>query len=166
VLALHDSDPFDYAKAERVFPSSGKKQIEFTLTPAQNNHGCLEIELVNAKGTPTLRIILDSTGTILTKQGYRNKSLGKYAANQKLNVKITVDTKTRFYTVAINDSKPSNNICFAPVDAVERIVFRTGVTRRFPDADTPTDQDYDLLNADIKVKDAAYYIQEIKTQKP
>jgi hypothetical protein len=27
---------------------------------------------------------------------------------------------------------------FAPVTSVERIVFRTGEVRRFPDADTPT----------------------------
>jgi hypothetical protein len=162
-LTLHDSDLFDYAKAERVFPNSNKISIEFSVTPQQNQNGLLEIEVVDAKGTPCLRIMLDSSGTILTKQGYRNKSLGKYNAGEKLNFKIELNTSTRFYTVEINGGKPNNNLCFAPVQSVERIVFRTGTTRRFPNADTPTDQDHDLPNANAKDKKAGYLIHNLKT---
>ena len=162
-LALHDSDPFDYAKAERVFPNSKNLAVEFSITPQQNNVGLLEIELVDAKGNSCLRMMLDSTGAILTKQGYRNKSLGKYSTGEKLDFKIELNTSTRFYMVIINDGKPNNNLCFAPVQSVERIIFRTGVTRRFPNADTPTDQDYDLPNADTKGKEAVYLIHHLKT---
>jgi hypothetical protein len=162
-LTLHDSDLFDYAKAERVFPNSKKISIEFSVTPQQNQNGLLEIEVVDAKGMPCLRIMLDSSGTILTKQGYRNKSLGKYNAGEKLNFKIELNTSTRFYTVEINGGKPNNNLCFAPVQSVERIVFRTGTTRRFPNADTPTDQDHDLPNANAKDKKAGYLIHNLKT---
>jgi hypothetical protein len=49
------------------------------------------------------------------------------------------------------------------VATVERIVFRTGEVRRFPDADTPTDQDYDLPNADSRSKEAIYKIEYLKT---
>ncbi len=164
-LSLHDSDPFDYAKAERIFPNGKKVAIEFTVTPQQNNKGELQIELVDAKGTPCLRIMLDSTGAILTKQGYRNKSLAKYSSDQELNIKIELNVATRFYTVSINGDKPSNNLCFAPVASVERIVFRTGITRRFPDADTPTDQDYDLPNANGKLNEAVYFIKSLSTKK-
>jgi len=55
-------------------------------------------------------------------------------------------------------------LCFAPVESVERIVFRTGSTRRFPNADTPTDQDYDLPGADQKDKEAVYFIHYLKTK--
>jgi hypothetical protein len=163
VLVLHDSDPYDYAKAERIFPASQKLSVEFSVRAQQNNTGNLEIELVNAKGTSCLRIMLDSTGGILTKQGYRNKSLGKYTTGEKLDFKIELNTETRFYTVAIN-GKSSNNICFAPVESVERIVFRTGAVRRFPNADTPTDQDYDLPAADAKSAEAIYEIHHLKTK--
>ena len=163
VLALHDSDPFDHAKAERVFPVAKKLAVEFTLSAQQNNYGQLQIELVDEKGIPTLRLQLDSAGNILTKQGYRNKSLGKYNAGEALNIKIELNTATRFYSVTIN-GKSSNNICFAPVAAVERIVFRTGETRRFPNADTPTDRDYDLPDADAKDKEAVYFIYYLKTK--
>ena len=78
-------------------------------------------------------------------------------------MKIELNTATRFYTVSINGKNPSNNICFAPVESVERIVFRTGGIRRFPDADTPTDQSYDLSGAGNQLREAAYYIYYLKT---
>ncbi len=162
-LVLHDSDPFDYAKAERIFPAAKKVSLAFAVTPQQNNTGSLEIELVNAKGIPCLRLMLDSAGNVLTKQGYRNKSLGKYAAGETLHIQLELNTATRFYQLTIN-GKASNNICFAPVESVERIVFRTGETRRFPNADTPTDQDYDLPNANATIKEAEYSILYLKTK--
>jgi hypothetical protein len=165
MLALHDRDPFDYAKAERIFPNAKKVSVEFSVTAQQNIVGLFEMELVDSKGTPCLRLMLDSTGNILTKQGYRNKTLGKYTAGEILAIKIELNTTTRFYTVIINGGKPSNNLCFAPVEAVERIVFRTGSTRRFPNADTPTDQNYDLPNADGKDKEAIFYIKYLTTKK-
>ncbi len=163
-LVLKDSDPFDYAKAERLFPVTKKLNVEFAVTAQQNNYGVIEIEMVDAKGVPCLRLMLDSAGTILTKQGYRNKSLGKYNAGETINFKIELNTATRFYTVSINGGKPNNNLCFAPVASVERVVFRTGSVRRFPNADTPTDQDYDLPNADAKAKEAVYFIHYLKTK--
>ena len=163
-LALHDADPFDYAKAERVFLNAKRVGIEFAVTPKQNDFGNLEIELVDAKGIPCLRLILDSAGNILTKQGYRNKSLGEYSTGEAVSFKIELNTVTRFYTVSINGKNPSNNLVFAPVESVERIVFRTGNTRRFPDADTPTDQDYDLPNGNAKAKEAVYLIHYLKTK--
>ena len=163
VLALHDSDPFDYAKAERLFPESKNVVIEFSVTANQTNTGRLEIELLDKKGMATLRIMLDSTGSILTKQGYRNKSLGKYNAGEQLNFKIELNTTTRFYTVTINNGKPNLNVFFQPVESVERLSFRTGDVRRFPNADTPTDQDYDLPNANGKAKEAVYFIHAVKS---
>ncbi|MBK8953551.1 MAG: exo-alpha-sialidase [Chitinophagaceae bacterium] len=163
-LVLNDSDPFDYAKAERVFPIVKRVAIEFSITPKQSKNGILEIELTDAKGIPCLRIILDSTGSILTKQGYRNKSIGKYNTDETINFKIELNTVTRFYTVSINGGKPNNNLCFAPVVSVGRILFRTGSTRRFPNADTPTDQDYDLPGADRREKGAVFQIHYLKTK--
>ena len=164
-LVLRDSDPFDYAKAERIFPNSKKLGVEFSVTPQQNDFGVLEIELVDSRSTPTLRLMFDSTGTILTKQGYRNKSLGKYNVGETIILKIDLNTATRFYTISVNGKSPSNNICFAPVESVERVIFRTGASRRFPDADTPTDQTYDLPDAEKRDKEAVYFINYLKTTK-
>ncbi|HKZ65190.1 MAG TPA: exo-alpha-sialidase, partial [Chitinophagaceae bacterium] len=163
-LVLKDSDPFDYAKAERVFPNAKKVVVEFSITPKQDNYGLLEIELVDAKGIPCLRLSLDSSGMLYTKAGYRNRSLGKYNAGQPITIKIDLNTTSRFYTCSVNGGTPGNNLCFAPVESVERIVFRTGVTRRFPDVDTPTDQMYDLPDPDRRDKEAIYFINYLKTK--
>ena len=162
-VSLKDSDPFDFAKVERIFPTSKKVAIEFSIMANQSNFGLFEIELVDAKGTPCARFMFDSTGSILTKQGYRNKSLGKYNALEEIRIKIELNTTTRFYTVSINGNKPTNNLCFAPVESVERIVFRTSSIRRFPDADTPTDQSYDLPDPNHMDKEAGYSIIYLKT---
>jgi hypothetical protein len=162
-LVLKDSDPFDFAKAERIFPVSKRLTAEFVITPKQNSYGGLEIELVDAKGTPCLRLVFDSTGNILSKAGYRNRAVGKYEAGKPVSFKIDLNTSTRFFTVSINGKNPINNLCFAPVESVERIVFRTGIARRFPDADTPTDQMYDLPNPNAKDKEAVYSIDYLKT---
>ena len=164
-LALHDSDPFDYAKAERVFPELKEMTAQFTITPMQDQFGLLDIEILDSKGTACLRITLDSSGNILTKQGYRNKSIGKYKTGEALTIKVMLDVVTRFYLVQINFKAGINNLCFAPVKSVERIVFRTGNIRRFPDADTPTDQDYDLPDANKKDKEAIYYIHDLRVGK-
>jgi hypothetical protein len=164
VVALRDSDPFDYAKIERIFPESKQLIVEFTVSAQQTNTGNLEIELLDKKGTATLRLMLDSTGSILTKQGYRNKSIGKYNVGEQLHIKIELNTTTRFYTVTINNGKPNLNLFFQPVESVERLSFRTGAVRRFPDADTPTDQDYDLPGANAKAKEAVYFIHSVKTK--
>ena len=163
LLSLKDSDPFDYAKAERIFPASKRIRAEFSIVPLQSDRGLLEIELLDKKGTPCLRLSFDSLGNILTKAGYRNKTIGTYQAGVAYNFIIELNTTNRFYTVTINGKNTGNNLCFAPVEQVERIAFRTGSVRRFPDADTPTDQEYDLPGAGSQGKESAYQIQYLKT---
>ncbi|MOA51347.1 hypothetical protein D3C78_1744880 [compost metagenome] len=53
---------------------------------------------------------------------------------------------------------------FEPVMSFEKVTFRTGDVRRFPDVDTPTDQDYDLKDAGTPVAEAVYYIKSLKTE--
>ncbi|MEO7309966.1 MAG: six-hairpin glycosidase [Chitinophagaceae bacterium] len=161
-LALRDSDPFDFAKAEHVIPASKKLVAEFSIVPQQDNFGLLEIEFLDGKGLPCIRLSFDSTGSIITKAGYRNKGLAKYNAGEACDIKVELNTASRFYTVTINGKAGSANLFFAPVATIERIVFRTGSVRRFPDADTPTDQDYDLKNPGAKDKEALYYIRYLK----
>jgi len=163
VLTLQDSDPFDYAKAERVIPATKHLQTEISVTPNQNFNGLLDIEFQDAKGTPGIRLSFDSTGVIRTKAGYRNKTLMKYEANQEYKIVVKLNTETRLYTVTVNGKNTGNNILFAPLESVERIVFRTGDIRRFPNADTPTDQMYDLKNAEKLDKKAEYWIKSLKT---
>lgn len=161
-LSLKDFDPFDYAKAERIVPEAKNVKIEFSVTPKQNENGHLDIEVQDARNTPCLRISFDSVGNILVKAGYRNKTFTKYEVGKKYDFVIELNTATRIYSVSINGSQPNRNVIFAPIHKVHHIMFRTGGVRRFPNADTPTDQDYDLPHAGEKDKEAAYNIGYFK----
>lgn len=164
-LTLHDWDPFDYARAERIIPSSKRLITEFTVIPEQDNNGWMDIEFTDCKGTAGVRLSFDSAGSIITKAGYRNKSLVKFKAGEQYNFRVELNTDTRFYTVSIN-GKNSQGLFFAPLSSIDRVVFRTGPMRRFPDADTPTDQMYDLPNGGEQDKKAVYYITSFKTLTP
>lgn len=162
-LTLKDSDPFDYAKAERVIPASKKLIADFTIVPGQNNTGMLDIEFQNEKGDAAIRLTLDSAGEFRTKSGYRNKNIMKYEAGKAYHIILKLNTDTRFYTVNVNGKDALTALFFAPVLQVNRVVFWTGAVRRFPNADTPTDQDYDLPKPGEAAKPAVFYIKSFKT---
>ena len=111
-----------------------------------------------------LRLVFDSAGNFYTKAGYRNRNLMKYKADETYNVRVELNTDTRFISTTVNGKKLANAFFFAPVAELSRIVFRTGDVRRFPDADTPTDPMHEKLpNAGEKDKEAVYHITSFKT---
>ena len=164
VLALNDWDRYEYAKAERLIPPSKKVIASFEIIPGQNDHGMLDIEFQDAKGSAAIRLTFDSTGNLLTKAGYRYKNLVKYEARKLYNITVQLDTDKRYYTVDIN-GKNSPGIFFAPVDKIERIVFRSGGVRRFPNVDTPTDPMYESLpNAGEPGRKVTFFIKSLTTK--
>jgi hypothetical protein len=164
-LVLRDADPFDYAKAERIVPAATKMSAAFTVTALQNNQGLLNIEFQDAKGTPGIRLAFDSTGYIRVKAGYRYRNLMKYDPGQEYTIEVALNVQARMYQVTINGKNSGNNILFAPLESVQRIAFRTGEVRRFPDADTPTDQMYDLPHTGDKAPEAVYLIRSLNTKR-
>ena len=164
-LLLQDWDPFDYARAERVVPELKKMTVEFTIVPQQSDFGTMHVEFQDGKGTPGIRLIFDSSGQVQAKAGYRNRNLTRYEAGQPCAIKVELNTDTRMFRLTVNGKVQANGVLlfFAPLHSVERVVFRTGETRRFPDADTPTDQNYDLPKAGEQDRKASYYITSFKT---
>jgi len=162
-LALKDFDKFDFAKAERIFPVSKKLTIEFSIMAAQNDKGLLHIELQDAKGTAAIRLLLDSTGSCKTKSGYRLSNVMKYKVGELYDFRITFDTDTRFYTVNVNGKNAARGLFFAPVESLERIVFRTGELRYFPNAESPSEQTFDMPGAGERDAEAAFFIKSFRT---
>lgn len=161
-LVLRDKDPYDYAKAERIFPKTNKLDISFSITPSQDDFGLLAIELQDEKGTATVRLTFDSTGTLSAKAGARYKNFAQYKKGERYDIRVKLNATTRFYTVTVN-GKDFTSLAFAPVETVSRVVFRTGDVRRFPDVDTPADQTYDLPKPGEAIKEASYKIGYLKT---
>lgn len=164
-LALKDWDPFDYARAERVVTAAKKSVTEFTVVPQQTDHGSLQIEFTDSKGTAGIRLLFDTSGMLLSKGGYRFKNLTKYTAGEPCRIKVELNTDARMFKLTVNDKVQAGGalLFFAPLESVDRVVFRTGDVRRFPDADTPTDQNFDVPNAGEKEQQATYYITSFKS---
>lgn len=162
-VSLRDKDPYDYATLTRVLPSSKQLTVEMEIIPAQNDHGLLHIELQDAKGSPAVRLIFDDDGILKYKDGYRNSGIIEYEAGKSYAIKMVLNVKTRSYDLIVNDVKKEGRIFFAPVHEIERIVFRTGEVRRFPDPDTPTDQNYDLPDAGLPVEEAVFNLESLRT---
>lgn len=166
-LVLRDKDPFDYARAEKVFPSSDSCVVAFDLVPEQHDFGTLEVEVQDAKGLPSIRISFGADGRITCKNGARYGNLGTYEAGKHYRLEINFDCTRRFYTVTINQGKPTNRIFYAPAEALERVVFRTGSPRQDPTPETPADRFDDLPYANAPAeKEAVYRIYSLETSRP
>ena len=162
-LVLRDKDKFDFAKAERVIPESKKVAVEFTIIPQQADKGLLHIDFQDGKGTTAVRLIFDADSAFKAKVGYRNSGIMKYEAGKEYNVRIELDRHKRMFNIFVNGQSKGTKLFFAPVASFKRVTFRTGEIRRFPDADTPTDQNFDLKNAGELDKEAVYIIKSFKT---
>jgi hypothetical protein len=162
-LSLQDKDEFDYSMATRLFPPSEKINVEFTIEPGQNEHGNLFIELQNEKNNAAIRLIFGDDGALKTKAGYRLKNLLNYLPNHKYTVRIEAQTSNRYFEIFVDGKNVGNGLFFAPVAPLQQIVFRTGEIRRFPNVDTPTDQDFDLRQDGKPVQAANYWISSVKT---
>jgi hypothetical protein len=144
ILRLQDKDPYDYAKAVRIFPESSNAEISFRLRPNRVKNSKLEIEVLNYKGQRPVRILLDGNrGKIETNQGERMIVRGSYAENAWLNFMIKINTESKSYLLKINDELLVREAAFAEIlsnkdnpyksnfklPTVERIEFRTGKYR-------------------------------------
>lgn len=163
-LSLADADECDYAKAERLFPRAENVAVEFKIKADQTDRGRLDIELMDEKGTAALRLSFDAEGQFQQKNGYRMKTIQNYEAGKTYDIRIELSCGNRFFYVYVDGQKKSTGMCFAPVQAVERICFRTGDVRRFPDVDTPTDQDWDMTQNGEKLARAAWSIYSLTTK--
>ena len=164
-LRLADADPYDFAKAERVFPMAKKMQAEFSITPGQTDHGQLQIEFQDARNTPAVRLSFEPDSTFIAKAGARIKKIMTYEAGRTYTIRITLNTDTRMYTVNVNDKDVLTQLFFAPVESFTHIVFRTGEARHDPTPDSPAEAERDMPHAGDKVPEARWIIHYLKTKR-
>jgi hypothetical protein len=160
-LELTDQDPYDYAKAERIFPESRKVTIRCRVLAEQSDYGQLFIECCNGRGTIPLRILFDSNGYIrLLNQGFY-VDVQPYTAGSWYDLQLSIDAVLQNYELTIGEFKKTFRF-ISPVWSVERIAFRTGPTRREPNLETRV-LGSDAAGADEPVQAARYYINYLQT---
>ena len=185
-MTLNDSDPYDYAKVERVIPNTKELAVEFDLKAGQTTHGELDIEFVDDRGTVCSRIVVDSTGMMRVKGGARYGTLlKKYEAGKTYHVKATFSCSLHRATFLVTENDGTTGTTETagtarasgtaggktlgkctrqfdtPIESISRIVFRTGPLFDKPDTNTPADQDFDQPLADVRLSQASFSLANI-----
>jgi len=172
VLQLMDEDPYDYACAERHFPSSSKATIEFSMFIKDLGKDVLEFELHNEKDERALRLHFDPRLEGL------NFDLGdveirpvSFSSNKWYDIKLSFDCDKGVYAFWLNGEKIYDEIDFdIETKSLERIVFRTGSWRSdvrlyLLDGEpaAPGMHSEDLAGAENKVSKSTFWIDNVKT---
>lgn len=162
-LVLTDKDPFDYARVERKIPASKELKVSFELMAEQHDAGVLQIEFLDENGTSCSRLELTPEGIMRLKGGARYAHLMKYEAGKAYKVEVLLSVADRLAQVFVDGKKVGQRMFYAPVPAVERVVFRTGEPRTFPTVDTPADWFGTLSDAGEQAVPTAYRIANFRT---
>ena len=122
------------------------------------------MEFVDAKGQACSRIVLDSLGVMKVKGGPRfGTMLKNYKAGETYRVKAVLSTDMHAGTYYINGKKVCQRQFDTPVEAITRVVFRTGPLFAEPNNETPADQYFDMPRADESDPVATFSIANVKT---
>ncbi len=132
-LVLEDADPYDYAKAVRIFPQTQGVRIAFKVRLQPQAGGLLGVEVVDQDGDRPVRLVFDpAVGEIRNNQENTMVRMAPFAANNWYDVVIEVDVVKRLYSVSMDGTTLIEAASLADakgVESVERLVFRTGEYR-------------------------------------
>ena len=162
-LFLQDKDPYDYARAIRVFEETNNAEIEVKVFPKQARDGLLEIDVNDRYGNRPVRIRFDADGKIRAVDGSTEVVLHGYQPDQWYNLKIKIDAQPfGNYAISIDGKELLKNAKLAEaVQSVERVSFRTGPYRNLPNRKTPNQEPAPpSAGADEPVANARFYIDD------
>jgi hypothetical protein len=157
-LELRDEDPYDYARAIRIFPETHGVKLSFKVLAKQAN-ARLEIELLDAHGARPVRLAFEEDGHLWAcHEGVWNDA-GAYAAGHwtAFELEIPRQATADRVDVRVDGKSPLSRaaVFTEPVTSVERLSFRTGAFRRTGFAGK------DLPGADVKVPAAVFLVDDV-----
>lgn len=170
-MRLKDTDPYDYAKAVRVFEKTPRQTLSFDVY-VESTPQLLDIEIVSAKGNRLVQTRIDKDQQFLVRNQRSDYSIaGKLKTGRWYALSIQLDSSKRQFSIQLDDDTVTQDTAFSEADGVpERIVFRTGPYRLTDDVvehksgaeDKPgTDEP----GADEPVEAAVYYIKDFRVVK-
>jgi hypothetical protein len=142
-LQLEDRDPYDYARADRVFGQTARVIVRFKIKAVapMAPDGQLQIELWSSTGDlRPVRMVLGPQGAVEVEnwQGER-KRIGAYRVGEFLAVRIDADAANGNYSVMLDGKVAATNVwCDDKASSVGRLVFRTGDYRGRVDSKAQT----------------------------
>jgi hypothetical protein len=166
-LRLEDKDPYDYARAVRVFQEGTSARVGFRVLAEQIETGELEIEVMDRFGNRPVRLALTDDGSIEATNGSRRLTIGEYEPSQWYEFELTIDaTPFGSFSLVVNGQTLLADAALAEaVLSVERVSFRTGAFRMRPTRRTESEvSEPDLEDADEPVPAAVFHIDEVSVE--
>jgi hypothetical protein len=167
-LELADQDPYDYARAVRIFETGNHVRLRFRVNSKQTEHGLLDIGVTDRFGNRPIRIRFDTDGQIKAYQGAGYREVLSFKSNTWYDFQIEIDAQPQGqFSLSINGQKVLKDSPLAvAVKSVERISFRTGPYRDHPSRKTDNELKHvPLIGADKAVTTATYWIDDVKAEK-
>lgn len=162
-IQFKDKDPYDYARAIRVFEESKIANIEFKINAQKVTEEPFEIDIVDRYGNRPIRVSLNKQGDIIALNGSNAKTIASFKQHTWINFKVEIDASPYGkYSLWIDDKKAASNFHLAEaVTSVERVSFRTGLYRDIPNRKTPNeDPEPPLPGADVPVDEAIFLLDD------
>ena len=167
-MQLKDKDPYDYARAIRVFEESNESIVSFKVKVVKAQEEPFEVDVTDQFGNRPIRVSFDGKGDITALDGGIAKKIGSFTPDTWVNVKLIVRaTPYGSYDIWVDGQEVSNGYQLAEaVKSVERISFRTGPYRDLPNRKTPNETPGPPLpGADEAVAESIYLIDDFVVEK-
>lgn len=174
-LVISNREPYDYAKAEKVFKTGTKIEATVKVMAAQDDKGPLYIEFCDAEGKTPFRIVFDKNGELKVRNFRKFLPYFKYEKNREYELKVVIDINKQWFDVFVDGVSLSSKQVYQgqstdnqgwwfsqPVKTVSRMVLRTGAVRRFPSPDFVKDDFIDLEGGGEMAPEVKYFISSIK----
>ena len=159
-LQLTNRDPYDYARAQRVFESSEQASVQFSITIEQENQFPFEVDITDRHGERFIALQFHK-GTIYQLSLSGKTVIGTYQLGQKQTHELILNTLT-------DGANTFDGQAITPIHAVkalERISFRTGEYRNLPNRQTPNqDPAPPLAGCDEPIKQSSYLIHHLQVK--
>jgi len=162
-LQLEDRDPYNYAKAERVFAQGASKIISARVYMHQVNTGQLNVEVLNYTGNRAVRLVFGPDGYVWETDGSKSVDAGPYKANTWYSLTIKVFGAKGNYDASLNGKLIAHHASFMETTSdVNRLCFRTGDLFTAPTRETSRDiGGRDVVNAGESVPAAVYNVDDV-----
>ena len=163
-LRLEDRDPYDYARAVRVFREGTRKEINLRVLAEQTDRGNLDIEVTDEHGNRPVQIRLDSDGMLKAWKDHRWIPLRRYSAGKwyKIGIQVHAVPYGTFSLSVDGQSVLEGARLAMAVKSVERLSFRTGPYRDLPNRHTDNqDPGPPLAGADEPLESAVFYVDDV-----
>ena len=168
-LKLQDTDPYDYARATRVFGPLSSQKISFEIYVSSVLEN-ISIDICDKKGNRLIQTGVDKNVFMHTTDISGNvKELKKLAREEWITIAFEINSEKSHYDLFINDNLVAKDYNFTQEGLAERIVFQTGKYRlerkiqEYKSGDQAV-PGWDEPAADEPVEETVMYIRKFKTE--